>query len=118
MLFTCTLVRSHPDSRKALGVKPDPLGKTARYWVGHGNKMHAQRERPERDSVQAWNEAMKDVFTRCSKKMAVQVGTVIIVCSYSCNIVCSPNMLAIPCAEGNCFIILIGVYFSQVKNKP
>jgi hypothetical protein len=34
--------------------------------------MHAQRERPEKDSVQAWNEAKKDVFARCSKKMAVK----------------------------------------------
>ncbi len=25
MLFTCTWVRSHPDSKEALGVKPDPL---------------------------------------------------------------------------------------------
>jgi hypothetical protein len=36
-------------------------------------------ERPEWGSVQAWNEAMKDVFARCFKKMAVQVCTVIIV---------------------------------------
>jgi hypothetical protein len=55
--------------------------------------MHAQRERPERNSVQAWNKAMKDVFARCSKKMAVQVCTVIIVCSFSCNVVCFHNML-------------------------
>jgi hypothetical protein len=41
--------------------------------------MHAQRERPERGSVQAWNKAMKDIFVRCSKKIAVQVCTVIIV---------------------------------------
>jgi hypothetical protein len=41
--------------------------------------MHPQRERPERDSVQAWNEAMKDVFARYFKKIAVQVCTVIIV---------------------------------------
>jgi hypothetical protein len=41
--------------------------------------MNAQRERPERDSILAWNEAMKDVFARCSKKMAFQVCTVIIV---------------------------------------
>jgi hypothetical protein len=41
--------------------------------------MHAQRERPERDSVQARNEAMKDVFVRCFKKIAIQVCTVIIV---------------------------------------
>jgi hypothetical protein len=33
--------------------------------------MHAQRERPEWDSVQTWNEAMKDIFARCFKKMAV-----------------------------------------------
>jgi hypothetical protein len=30
--------------------------------------MHAQRERPEWGPVQAWNEAMKDVFARCFKK--------------------------------------------------
>jgi hypothetical protein len=83
--------------------------------------MHAQRERPGWDSVQARNEAMKDVFTRCSKKMAVQVCTVIIICSFSCKFMCSCNMLAIPYVQGNLFIIiiiLIGVYFSQVKNKP
>jgi hypothetical protein len=95
MLFTCTLVRSDPDNRKALGVKPDPLKQTARYWVGLGNKMNAQRERLERDSIQAWNEAMKNVFASCSKKMAVQVCTVIIVCSFSCHVMCSRNMLAI-----------------------
>jgi hypothetical protein len=32
--------------------------------------MHDQRERLERGSVQAWNEAMKDVFAGCSKKIA------------------------------------------------
>ncbi len=58
-------------------MKPDPLQQTARYWIGHGNKMHAQRERPERDSVQAWNEAMKDIFTRYFKQIAVQVCTVL-----------------------------------------
>jgi hypothetical protein len=40
--------------------------------------MHAHRERPEWSSVKAWNEAMKDVFARCFKKIAVQVCTVII----------------------------------------
>jgi hypothetical protein len=33
--------------------------------------MHALRERPERGSVKAWIEAMKDIFARCSK-IAVQ----------------------------------------------
>ncbi len=41
--------------------------------------MHAQRERPERDAVLAWNEAMKEVFERCFKKIAVQVCIVIVV---------------------------------------
>jgi hypothetical protein len=40
--------------------------------------MHDQGERPEWGSSQAWNEAMKNVFARCFKKMAVQVCTVII----------------------------------------
>ncbi len=55
--------------------------------------MHARRERPEWGSVQACNEAMKDVFARCIKKMAVQVCTVIIKCSISCNAMYSHNML-------------------------
>jgi hypothetical protein len=115
MLFTCTLARSHPDSRKALGVKPDPLRQTARYWAEHSNKMHAQRQRPGRDFVWSWTKAMKDIFTRCSKKIAVQVCIVIIVCSFSCNIICFHNMLSIHYVWGNWFIILIGVYFLRLK---
>jgi hypothetical protein len=33
VLFTCSLVRSHPDSRKALGVKPDPLYSKMLGWA-------------------------------------------------------------------------------------
>jgi hypothetical protein len=44
--------------------------------------MYAHRERPEWGSVQAWNEAMKDVFARCFKKIAVQECTVIIICGH------------------------------------
>jgi hypothetical protein len=40
--------------------------------------MHAHKERPEWGSVQASNEAMKDVFARCFKKIAIQVFTVIL----------------------------------------
>jgi hypothetical protein len=46
---------------------------TALYSIGHGNKMHARREKPEGGSVQACNEAMKDVFARFCKKMVFQV---------------------------------------------
>ncbi len=55
--------------------------------------MNAHRERPEWGSVQAWNEAMKDVFVRCFKKIAVQVCTLIIICLTSCNVMYSRNML-------------------------
>ncbi len=34
-----------------LGVKPDLLGQTARYWMGHGNKKYIWRERPGGSSV-------------------------------------------------------------------
>jgi hypothetical protein len=50
VMFTCTLVRSHPDS--ALGVKLEPSQKTARDRAGHGNKIHARTGlslSPERD---------------------------------------------------------------------
>ncbi len=41
--------------------------------------MHAQRERQERDSVQAWNEAMKDIREVLQEDVAVQECIVIIV---------------------------------------
>jgi hypothetical protein len=40
--------------------------------------MHAHKERPEGGSVYAWNKAMKDIFTRCLMKTAVQVCTLTI----------------------------------------
>ncbi len=40
--------------------------------------MHAHKERPERGSVYAQNEAMKDVLVRCHKKTVVQVCTLTI----------------------------------------
>jgi hypothetical protein len=58
---------------KGFGVKPDPLEQTARYWMGRGKQvMHLERETSRRLSV-SLDRAMKDVFARCSKKMAVQV---------------------------------------------
>jgi hypothetical protein len=39
------------------------------------NKKYIQRGRPKGGSVLAWIEAMKDIFTRCFKTMAVQVCT-------------------------------------------
>jgi hypothetical protein len=52
MLFTCTLVRSRLDSNEGLGVKPDPLRQTARYWIGHSKQeIHLEREARRRLSL-------------------------------------------------------------------
>ncbi len=61
---------------------------------------------------------MKEVFARCFKKTAVQVCTVIIMELSSCNIVYSLILLQTPCIQGIWLLVLISVYFSQVKNKP
>ncbi len=37
---------------KGLGVKPDPLGQTARYWMSHGKQeIHSERETRRRLSL-------------------------------------------------------------------
>ncbi len=59
-------------------MKPTLCNKQQDTGSGVGTRCML-RERSDRDSVQAWNEAMKDVFTRFFKKMAGQVCTVIIV---------------------------------------
>ncbi len=50
--------------------------------------MHARKKGPELGSVYAQNQAMKDVFTRCHTKTAVQVCKMIVVlyCSATVNI--------------------------------
>ncbi len=78
VMFTCTLVRSHPDSRRCWGETWTAVV-TVWYRVWRGNKMHARKERPEWSSVYAQNEAMKDVLARCHKKTAIQVCTLIII---------------------------------------
>ncbi len=51
MLFTCLLVRSHPDSKEGVRCETRPIEINSKILVGHGNKMHAQRGRPEGGSV-------------------------------------------------------------------
>ncbi len=50
--------------------------------------MHAHKKGPELGSVYTQSEAMKDIFARCHKKTAVQVGTLTIVhyCPVTVNI--------------------------------
>jgi hypothetical protein len=38
MLFTCTLVLSHPVSKEEVEWEHEPLEQTARYWVGQSKQ--------------------------------------------------------------------------------
>ncbi len=76
--------------------------------------MHAHRERLEWGWVWAWNEAMKDVFARCLKKIAVQVCIVII--GHPCLLsLCIHISCFYSCMQGIWFVMLIGVYFRKLK---
>jgi hypothetical protein len=123
VMFTCTLLRSHPESRRRWG---ETWTVVINSWVGCDNKMHARKEGPERGSVHARNEAMKDIFARCQEKTAVQVCTLTIMhcclvtvishAMIACvTIWCQLPILAVPvCTELT--TTLMGVYFPQVKN--
>ncbi len=123
VMFTCTLMRSHPESRRRWG---ETWTVVINSWVGCDNKMHARKEGPERGSVHARNEAMKDIFARCHEKTAVQVCTLTIMhcclvtvishAMIACvTIWCQLPILAVPvCTE--LITTLRGVYFPQAKN--
>jgi hypothetical protein len=113
VMFTCTLVRSHPDSRGAR-CETWTIAINSKILVGRGNKMHAHRERPVWGSVLARKEAMKDVFARCFKKTAVQECTVII-CNCCLIMSCIQVSCYYSCIQGYWFIILINVYFRRLK---
>jgi hypothetical protein len=78
VMFTCTLVRSHPDSRRrwaetwTAAIKSKIPG-----WAWQQDACLWGE--PEWGSVNALNEAMKDVFARCPEKTAVLV-CIIIMC--------------------------------------
>ncbi len=74
--------------------------------------MHVRRERLEGGSVQACNEAMKDIFVRCCKKMAVKVCTIHDYAFYLYSSVCSIN---VPCKISDLIYILTAVYFRRLK---
>ncbi len=49
------------------------MEQTTRYWAGQDKQEECSWDRAAEASVKPWIEAMKDIFARCSKKMAVQV---------------------------------------------
>ncbi len=88
--------------------------------------MHARKKGPEPGSVRAQSEAMKDVLARCHEKAAAQVSTLIIMHYYpitiniNAMIACASFWYWQPDLASLCTsnVILMGVYFSQVKKKP
>jgi hypothetical protein len=57
-------------------VKQESLEQTARYWVVQDKQENTCGRELARDPVQFENDAMKDVYVRCPKKIAAQVCTV------------------------------------------
>jgi hypothetical protein len=94
MLFICTLVRSHPNSRKTLGVKPDRdkqqdtgLGIATRCMLREGGQKETQSKPGTR---QRRTYSIREVLQEdgCSSMYSNYV------CSFMCNIICFHNM---PC---------------------
>ncbi len=75
MLFTCTLVRSRPDSNEGVRCETRSVGTRSKILVGRSKQeTHLERETRRRLSLSLdpGNEGrIREVF----KKMAVQVGT-------------------------------------------
>jgi hypothetical protein len=91
--------------------------------------MHACKKGPELGSVYTQNKAMKDVLARCHKKTDVQVYTSISVLYIYCPVTANIRAIAtyVPSYDQRLLslcmckivaVIITGVYFSQVKNKP
>jgi hypothetical protein len=106
VMFTCKLVRSHPDSRRRW-VKLNCCHKQLYvHRVGHDNKLHARKKGPELGSVHAQSEAMKDVFPRCHKKTTVQVCTLTIMHYYPVTVNFDAMMLVLVSDIGNPTLLL------------
>jgi hypothetical protein len=90
--------------------------------------MHARQKGPEPSSVYPQKGAMKDVLARCLKITDVQVCTLTSVYIY-CSVTAYIHALAtyVPSYDQQLLslyvykfvnVLITGVYFSQVKNKP
>jgi hypothetical protein len=103
---------------KGLGVKPDPLRQTARYWMGHSKQdtfgEGGQKETQSKPGTRQWR-----TYSRgSSRRWLFKYVLVIIMCSYLYNChVFSQYVLQLFYIQG-----LIHVtdccLFSEVKNKP
>ncbi len=81
--------------------------------------MHARKEGPKWGSVCAQNEAMKNVFTRCHKIIICCCCNWIYSRRYSILMLLSIGfLLRLFLHVQNWFVMLTGVHFLEVKNKP
>ncbi len=124
MLFTCSLELSCPAGKEGWAWNMSRWSKQqGTVWAKNKQEEYTRR-RAARVSVQTWIEAMKDVFARCSKKMAVQACTKFWLYNCATERNCHELHITPSVFDYNCscsqvkFAILIDVYFLQVKNKP
>jgi hypothetical protein len=128
VMFTCTLVRSHPEGKKTLGETWAAVIKAINsiLWTSVASRCSLTRMGAELSSVYGQKWTMKDVLARCLEKTDVQVCTLsnvyILLRNATFALLLHTYLLWLtiivssPCT--NCVCIITGVYFSQVKNKP
>ncbi len=127
LMFTWTLVRSHPESKRCW-VKLEPL--SLRLLTASSGQAWQQDkctlEWGQLSSVYAQKGTMKDVLVRCLNKTDVQECTLSSVYILFCNATSTlllhtyllwPTIIVLFSCR-SCVCIITGVYFSQVKNKP
>jgi hypothetical protein len=87
VIFTCTLARSHPESKRRW-VKLEPLSLKAInsiLWTSVTTRRMLARMGAGPSSVYTQKGTMKDVLARCLKKTDVQVCTLTSVYILFCN---------------------------------
>ncbi len=119
MLFTCTLVRSHPDSREGVRceIQPTEINSKVLGWTWQQDAC-SEREARKRLSLgleRGHEGRIREVLQEdgCSSMGEISV------CSFLCNIVCFHNMpCKYPCLGKLIHDIDCCFVFSQGKNKP
>ncbi len=119
MLFTCTLVRSHPDNKEGVRCETRFVEMNSKIlgWTGQQDACSEKEARRrlnlslERGHEGRICEVLQEDDCSCMYKSWLFVLTCIM----------SVRSLSMPynhLRPGNWFTSLIAVYFSQVKNKP
>jgi hypothetical protein len=75
MLFTCTLVRSRPDSNEGVTCETQSIGTSSKMLGGPGQTRNILGKEDQQEAQSKPRSRLKDIFARGSKKIAVQVYT-------------------------------------------